>query len=65
MSTQSVTTDSPQLVSCPFCLATWIATGYVAAPALAARLARAAAAVFGVVGGADSLQHAYARVRVD
>jgi hypothetical protein len=54
-----------ELLSCPFCLAPWIATGYVATLALSPRLARAGAAVFGIVGGADFLQHAYARVRQD
>jgi hypothetical protein len=54
-----------ELITCPFCLAPWIATGYVATLALAPRWARAWAAVFGIVGGADFLQHAYARVRTD
>jgi hypothetical protein len=52
-----------ELITCPFCLAPWIATGYVATLALAPRVARAWAAVFGIVGGADFLQHAYAAVR--
>jgi hypothetical protein len=54
-----------ELLTCPFCLAPWTATAYVAALALAPRAARAWAAVFAVVGGADALQHAYARVRTD
>jgi hypothetical protein len=54
-----------ELITCPFCLAPWTATAYVAALALAPRAARAWAAVFAVVGGADALQHAYARVRTD
>jgi hypothetical protein len=54
-----------ELISCPFCVTPWIATGYVAALALSPRLARAWAAVFGVVGGSDFLQHAYGRVRTD
>jgi hypothetical protein len=54
-----------ELLSCPFCVAPWIATGYVATLALSPRLARAWAAVFGIVGGSDFLQQAYGRVRED
>jgi hypothetical protein len=54
-----------ELITCPFCLAPWVATGYVAALTLTPRLARSWAAVFGIVGGADFLQHAYALVRQD
>ncbi|WP_182525449.1 DUF1360 domain-containing protein [Nocardioides dongkuii] len=54
-----------ELLTCPFCLAPWIASGYVAALALAPNAARAWAATFSVVGGSDFLQHAYARTRGD
>lgn len=54
-----------ELVTCPFCVAPWIASSYVAALALAPRPARAWAAVFTMVAGADFLQHAYAHVRTD
>jgi hypothetical protein len=54
-----------ELLSCPFCLAPWIATAYVATLSLAPRVAKAWAAVFAMVGGADFLQHAYAAVRQD
>jgi hypothetical protein len=54
-----------ELLTCPFCLAPWTATAYVAALAMAPRAARAWAAVFTVVGGADALQHVYARLRTD
>lgn len=54
-----------ELLSCPFCVTPWIATGYVATLAIAPRMARAWAAVFGIVGGSDFLQQAYARVRED
>jgi hypothetical protein len=54
-----------ELLTCPFCLAPWTATAYVTALALAPRAARAWAAVFAVVGGADALQQVYARVRAD
>ena len=54
-----------QLLSCPFCLAPWIATGYVAALALAPRAARSWAAAMSTVAISDVLQHLYARVRTD
>lgn len=54
-----------ELLTCPFCLAPWIATAYVLGLSVAPRAARTWAAVFSVVGGADALQHAYARVRTD
>jgi hypothetical protein len=54
-----------ELLTCPFCLAPWTATAYVAALTLAPRAARAWAAVFTIVGGSDALQHAYARLRTD
>lgn len=54
-----------EMLTCPFCVAPWIATGYVGALTFAPRLARAWAAVFSVVGGADFLQHAYGHVRTD
>lgn len=54
-----------ELLTCPFCLAPWVATAYVAGLALHPGAARAWAAVFSVVGGADFLQHAYAHARSD
>jgi hypothetical protein len=54
-----------ELLTCPFCVAPWIASAYVALLALSPPLARAWAAVFGIVAGSDFLQHAYARVRTD
>jgi len=52
-----------ELVTCPFCLGVWIGTGYVAALVIAPRPTRAWAAVFGVIGIADFLQHVYCRLR--
>ena len=49
-----------ELVSCPFCLAQWVATGFIAGLALAPRATRMVAATFGVVTMADFLQMAYA-----
>jgi hypothetical protein len=54
-----------ELLSCPFCLAPWVATAYVAGLALSPRIARAWAATFAVVAGADALQHVYARLRTE
>ncbi|HJR37505.1 MAG TPA: DUF1360 domain-containing protein [Nocardioidaceae bacterium] len=54
-----------ELISCPFCLAPWISTGYVAALSLSPRLARTWAAVFSIVGTSDALQQVYGRVRTD
>jgi hypothetical protein len=52
-----------ELLTCPFCLAPWIATAYVAGLVLAPGPTRAGAAVFATVAGSDALQHAYARLR--
>jgi hypothetical protein len=54
-----------ELLTCPFCLAPWISTGYVAALTLSPRLARTWAAVFSIVGMSDGLQQAYGRLRTD
>jgi Protein of unknown function (DUF1360) len=51
------------LLSCPFCLAPWVSTSYVATLALAPRLARAWAATFAVVGLSDSLQFGYDQLK--
>jgi uncharacterized protein DUF1360 len=54
-----------ELLTCPFCLAPWLSSGYVAALVTAPRAARAFAAVFSVVFASDSLQHLYARLTDD
>jgi hypothetical protein len=54
-----------ELLTCPFCLAPWIASAYVGTLVVAPRVARTWAAVFRVVAGADLMQHLYARVRTD
>ena len=54
-----------ELLTCPFCLAPWVATGYTGALMLEPRLARAWAAAFSVVAVSDFLQHAYSRVRIE
>jgi hypothetical protein len=54
-----------EVLTCPFCLAPWVASAYVAGLALSPRLARAWAAAFALVGASDWLQHAYSRARAD
>lgn len=54
-----------ELLTCPFCLAPWVATGYTGGLVLEPRVARTWAAAFSVVAVSDFLQHAYARVRTE
>ncbi|MET9023056.1 DUF1360 domain-containing protein [Actinopolymorpha sp. NPDC004070] len=54
-----------ELVTCPFCLAPWIATGYVAALTFAPRVARAWSSAMTMVAISDVLQHVYARIRTE
>ncbi|HEY3527988.1 MAG TPA: DUF1360 domain-containing protein [Nocardioides sp.] len=54
-----------EVLTCPFCLAPWVATSYVVCLTLSPRLARAWAATFAIVGGSDWLQHGYSRIRAD
>lgn len=48
-----------ELISCPFCLAQWIATAFVAGLVLAPRATRLLAGVFAARAGSDVLQFAY------
>ncbi|UQU63675.1 DUF1360 domain-containing protein [Couchioplanes caeruleus] len=48
-----------ELVSCPFCLAVWVATGLTSGLVFAPRLTRLAATVFTAVAASDFLQMAY------
>ena len=47
------------LVTCPFCLAVWVATGLAFSLLYAPRATRFAASVLTVVAGADVLHLAY------
>jgi Protein of unknown function (DUF1360) len=49
-----------ELVTCPFCLAVWVATGLAAGFVFAPRLTRLVAATFTAVAGSDLLQLGYA-----
>jgi len=49
-----------ELLTCPFCLAQWVATGFVAGLVFAPRATRLLAATFAGVAVSDFLQYAYA-----
>ncbi len=49
-----------ELTSCPFCLAQWVATGFVAGSVLAPGPTRLAATTFAAIAVSDSLQFGYA-----
>lgn len=49
-----------ELVTCPFCLAQWVATGFVAGMIFAPGATRLVTATFAGVATADFLQYAYA-----
>ncbi|MGH9125364.1 MAG: DUF1360 domain-containing protein [Acidimicrobiales bacterium] len=51
-----------ELLTCPFCIAQWVATGYVVGLLLAPRFTRIAAGVLGVVSLSDGLQFAHAEL---
>ncbi|MDX6285749.1 MAG: hypothetical protein QOG53_1234 [Frankiales bacterium] len=48
-----------ELLTCPFCLDQWVATGFVAGLVAAPRATRLIASTFAVRSGADLLHHAY------
>ena len=52
-----------ELVTCPFCTAQWVATGYAFGLAFAPGLTRSAGAVFSAVAVSDWLQLGYARLQ--
>lgn len=52
-----------ELVTCPFCLSVWVATGLAAGLVFAPRLTRLAAATFTAVTASDMLQLAYASLQ--
>jgi hypothetical protein len=49
-----------ELLTCPFCLAQWVATGFVAGMVFAPRATRLVAATFAGVAISDFLQYGYA-----
>lgn len=52
-----------ELITCPFCLGLWTATGFSIGMVFAPRLTRLIAATFSVSAGADFLQFAYTRMQ--
>lgn len=52
-----------ELISCPFCLGVWVATGLGAGLVFAPRLTRLVAATFAAVSASDFLQIAYDRFK--
>lgn len=52
-----------ELITCPFCLDLWIATGFALGLVFAPRVTRLVAATFTALTGADFLQLAYARAQ--
>jgi hypothetical protein len=48
-----------ELLTCPFCLDHWVASGFVTGFAVAPRLTRFVAGIFAVRAGADLLQYAF------
>lgn len=52
-----------EFVSCPFCLAVWVGTGFSAGLVFAPRLTRLAAVAFTAVAGSDFLQLLYDRAK--
>lgn len=52
-----------ELISCPFCIAQWVATAYAAGMTFAPEATRLAGATMTAVAGADWLQLAYAKLQ--
>ena len=52
-----------ELVTCPFCLAQWVATGFVAGSVFAPRATKLAAGTFASVAVSDFLQFVYAKLQ--
>lgn len=52
-----------ELLTCPFCLDMWVATGFAIGLVFAPRFTRLIAGVFSALAGADFLQLAYARAQ--
>ena len=52
-----------ELLTCPFCLGTWIASGFIYGYIFSPRVTRTVASVFAVSGMADFLQQAYVKAQ--
>jgi uncharacterized protein DUF1360 len=52
-----------ELLTCPMCLAQWVATGFTMGLVFAPTATRTAMSIFTAVAGADFLQYAYAKLQ--
>jgi len=52
-----------ELLTCPFCLGTWIASGFIYGHIFSPRVTRTVASIFAVSGLADFLQQAYIKAQ--
>ena len=52
-----------ELLTCPFCLGTWIASGFIYGYIFSPRVTRTVASIFAVSGVADFLQQAYVKAQ--
>jgi hypothetical protein len=52
-----------ELLTCPFCLSMWVASGFTVGMLFAPRVTRVVASTFTAVAGADYLQLMYARLQ--
>src|SRR5438067_820324 len=52
-----------ELLTCPFCLGTWIASGFIYGYIFTPRVTRTVASIFAVSGIADFLQQAYIKAQ--
>lgn len=52
-----------QLVTCPYCLGIWVASGFIYGFAFSPRLTRMIASIFAVSSVADFAQHGYAKTK--
>ena len=52
-----------ELLTCPFCLGTWIASGFIYGYVFAPRISRTLASIFAVSGLADFLQQLYVKTQ--
>ncbi len=50
-----------ELLTCPFCIGTWIASGFIYGTLFSPRATRAVASIFAVAGVADFLQQLYVK----
>jgi hypothetical protein len=62
-STSGVRHSIGELITCPFCLDMWVATGFAIGMVFAPRFTRLVAGTFTVLTGADFLQLVYARAQ--